>query len=92
MLVGSRLGMELVATGLAGDFRCPMLHGIHMLRRCALEAKGSGARFAFVARSPVPTGVHMLVASTLGAKGGRANLAFRPVAIVGHMLVAVNFI
>lgn len=57
-----------------------------------MEAKGSGARFAFVARSPMPTGVHMLVASTLGAKGGRANLAFRPVAIVGHMLVAVNFI
>lgn len=92
MLVGSRLGMELVATGLAGDFRCPMPHSVHMLGRCALEAKGSGASFAIVARSPVSTGVHVLVAGTLGAKGGWANLAFGPVAIVGHMFFAVLFV
>lgn len=89
VLICCGLRVELQAAGFACYLRRPMSQAIHMLIGRVLRAKLLGASLTFEAWRPVACVVHVLVASTLGTEGSSATFAFGPVAIVGHVVLAV---
>jgi hypothetical protein len=72
VLIRLILSVEFLPACLTGDSRCPMSKSRHMLVRCSLGTKGTGAGLTF---GPVVIVLHVLFAVISAPESGCAGLA-----------------